>query len=141
MAPNINFYDPKLSEVSCSLEHPQQQNVSQVFFHLSVSHSVMVESNGEYSASSPDELAFVAASKNFGWTFNERDVNGDLIFVTDNLNKKKHEVLLLHQIEFTSARKCMSCVVRMDEQCWLLTKGADSVIIPQCTNPREKLTK
>lgn len=84
-----------------------------------------------YNASSPDELALTNAARHFGIVFEERDAEGNIVILNKNRGStEKFE--LLNIIEFSSARKRMSVVVRTNEDKILcITKGADSVIIPR----------
>lgn len=52
--------------------------------HLAVSHDVIKDSNGENSASSPDELAFVAIAKACGYEFVGRDKVNNIISIKNN---------------------------------------------------------
>lgn len=58
--------------------------------------------------------------------------------INNNTNSSSHDLLLfdrLSTLEFTSDRKRMSTVLRdrRDGQLWLLTKGAESHVLPLCT--------
>ena len=84
-----------------------------------------------YNASSPDELALTNAARHFGIVFKDRDAESNMIlenrFTSDN---EKFE--LLNVIEFTSARKRMSVIVKDPQgRVLLMSKGADSHIIPR----------
>ena len=84
-----------------------------------------------YNASSPDELALTNAARYFGVVFQERD-SANKIKIKDELKNKYIQYELLNVIEFTSSRKRMSVVVRTsDNRILVLTKGADSIIIPR----------
>ena len=86
-----------------------------------------------YNASSPDELALTNAAKFFGVVFQQRD-SANKITIKDELKNKLIEFELLNVIEFTSSRKRMSVIVRTsDNRILVLTKGADSIIIPRLT--------
>lgn len=52
--------------------------------HLSLSHSVIKDKKENNSASSPDELAFVAAAKAQGFEFVGRDLREDSILIKNN---------------------------------------------------------
>ena len=84
-----------------------------------------------YNASSPDELALTNAGRHFGITFKERDENGNMI-LENRFTSESESYELLQVIEFTSARKRMSIIVRApDGRILLMTKGADSHIEPR----------
>lgn len=101
---------------------------------LAICHTIIVDQrNGvlTYNASSPDELALTNAARHFGLTFKERDENGNMV-IENRFTSEIEEYALLHVIEFTSARKRMSVLVRDPKgRVLLMTKGADSHIIPR----------
>jgi len=81
-----------------------------------------------YIASSPDELALTNAARHFGIVFEDRDEHNRIVIYNKNLDKRFYYELL-NLIEFTSARKRMSVVVRTEEgKIICMTKGADSII-------------
>ena len=98
---------------------------------LGVCHTVIVEEKkGKvfYNASSPDELALVNAAKFFGFYFKGRNENNDILIQNE---EGETQYRLLNVIEFTSARKRMSVIVRCpDGKIRIMCKGADSIIIP-----------
>ena len=87
-----------------------------------------------YQASSPDEKALVSAARSMGCALLSRDASSMVVELTTGpvgspLVLAQYE--LLHTLEFTSARKRMSVIVRDTAgRILLLTKGADAVIIP-----------
>ena len=107
---------------------------------LGVCHTVIAEpktdKNGKqyisYNASSPDELALVNGARSLGFAFRERDEEGDIVIDFEPPGTNKAEVLkykLLNLIEFDSARKRMTVVVRLTNgKIIVLCKGADSII-------------
>jgi magnesium-transporting ATPase (P-type) len=77
---------------------------------LAVCHSIIVDPRtSAYNSSSPDELALVNGAKDLGFEFLNRDSKKIISVKTPN-GIKKFE--LLNVLEFTSARKRMSVVVR-----------------------------
>jgi phospholipid-transporting ATPase len=98
---------------------------------LAVCHTVIVEEkNGKlvYNASSPDELALVNAAKYFGHSFKGRDDDNNVILDVDGM---EITYKLLNVIEFTSARKRMTVIVRTyDNRIKVMCKGADSILLP-----------
>lgn len=94
-----------------------------------------IDENGEYTfqAASPDELALVLAAKELGYLVMDRQPNTVTIRTYPNgpdeaANEEKYEVLDV--IEFSSARKRMSVVVRMpDQRICLFCKGADTSLM------------
>jgi magnesium-transporting ATPase (P-type) len=81
-----------------------------------------------YNASSPDELALVNGARHFGFAFKERDENSNMVIEhTRTGGVSKYE--LLNVIEFDSARKRMTVIVRTpDNRVMVVCKGADSII-------------
>ena len=75
----------------------------------------------------------VNAARHFGYVFEERDQDNNVVIkVKNDLTEKieKHE--LLNVIEFTSARKRMTVVIkRNDGKIMCMTKGADSHVLPR----------
>ncbi|KAK0439550.1 phospholipid-translocating ATPase [Armillaria borealis] len=87
----------------------------------------------EYKAQSPDEAALVRAAADVGYVFRGRD--REVLTLQTPLSTGPDDVEryeLLNILEFTSARKRMSVVLRKlddaDGRLFLLTKGADNVI-------------
>lgn len=129
---NVNFEDPVL------WEHLQSgvngANLESVLLHLALCHSIVVDDrSGRYTASSPDELALVNAAKFFGAEFLRRDEE-NILHIT--WQGKPLSYRLLNVLEFTSTRKRMSLLLEDlngegDEDVLVLTKGADSIIIPR----------
>jgi phospholipid-transporting ATPase len=67
-----------------------------------------------YNASSPDELALVNGARHFGFAFKERDEDSNMVIEnTRSGETTKYE--LLNVIEFDSARKRMTVIVRTPE--------------------------
>eukprot|EP00095_Tigriopus_kingsejongensis_P008902 maker-scaffold1538_size36768-snap-gene-0.8 protein:Tk08902 transcript:maker-scaffold1538_size36768-snap-gene-0.8-mRNA-1 annotation:"hypothetical protein DAPPUDRAFT_315465" len=121
--------------------------VKEDFFEtLSLCHTVEItEHKGKlvYNASSPDEKALVEACKTMG-----------IAFLEETFDQEANEVLMkvcweakegeeaqtrvykrLQVLEFDSDRKRMSVIVeRSDGSIWVLSKGADSSILPICTS-------
>uniref|UniRef100_A0A669D459 Phospholipid-transporting ATPase n=1 Tax=Oreochromis niloticus TaxID=8128 RepID=A0A669D459_ORENI len=75
-----------------------------------------------YQAASPDEGALVRAARNLGFVFSGRTPDSVIVGT-----EEKYE--LLHVLEFTSARKRMSVIMRTPSgKIRLYCKGADTVI-------------
>jgi magnesium-transporting ATPase (P-type) len=65
-----------------------------------------------------------------GSEFVGRDSNKNTTKIKSKIGES--EVEQLYDIEFTSSRKCMSVIVKTDKgKLYILTKGADSVIMPR----------
>lgn len=118
--------DPAQSSSTKKMKHATILNEFMVM--LSVCHTVIpekVDGNIIYHAASPDERALVDGAKSFGYVFDTRTPNSVEIMALGD--REKYEVL--HVIEFTSARKRMSVIVRTPSgQIKIYCKGADSVI-------------
>ncbi|KAJ7667947.1 phospholipid-translocating ATPase [Mycena polygramma] len=84
----------------------------------------------EYKSQSPDESALVQAAADVGFVFLGRD--RDYLTLRTPFSPEPERYQLLNILEFTSARKRMSVVVKQldgaDERLFLLSKGADNVI-------------
>ncbi|KAI1620105.1 phospholipid-translocating ATPase [Exophiala viscosa] len=85
-----------------------------------------------YQAASPDEAALVLAAKELGYIVTDRQ-SGSVTVKTYSDNDEENPVFetyeVLDVIEFSSARKRMSIIVRFpDQRICLLSKGADSTI-------------
>lgn len=93
-------------------------------------HTVNIDDEGEYSATSPDELALVSFAKKTGVYFQKRNLINNNITIEQN--NEELELTVLNVIEFDSDRKMMSVFVKRWDtgQIIMLTKGADTVILP-----------
>jgi phospholipid-translocating ATPase len=80
----------------------------------------------DFKAQSPDEAALVATARDCGYSLMNRTTHG----VTVNVQGVEKEFEVLSTLEFNSARKRMSAIVRMPDsgKIFLFCKGADSVI-------------
>ncbi|KAK7976779.1 uracil phosphoribosyltransferase [Apiospora arundinis] len=87
----------------------------------------------DFQASSPDELALVRAAQELGYLVAHRSAQTITIKITGFGGEDRTEIYeLLDVIEFSSARKRMSIVVRYpDGRICLICKGADSAILPR----------
>ena len=96
----------------------------------------------EYKAQSPDEAALVQAAADVGFVFCGRDKE-TLSLRTPSTAPEVERYELLNILEFTSARKRMSVVLRKlggeDERLFLLTKGADNIIFERLRSSEEEL--
>lgn len=117
-----------------SSQHSRSKTLSEQILTGSSSNAVSIfcEPASKFSASSPDELALVSAAKYFGYEFVTRR-NGSLTIQVANSNGQEDMTFeILEMIEFSSARKRMSVIVRTPErEILLLTKGADAAIFPR----------
>jgi magnesium-transporting ATPase (P-type) len=129
---NVNFRDDDFWREWEDEESPNFSYLQRVCYNLAICHAIIVEEKDgilHYNASSPDELALTNAARHFGLVFEERDEVGNIVVLNKRTgNREKFE--LLDVIEFSSARKRMSVVIRTSEDKIIcMTKGADSIII------------
>ncbi|RVW87875.1 putative phospholipid-transporting ATPase 7 [Vitis vinifera] len=86
----------------------------------------------KYEAESPEEVAFLIASQEFGFKFLRRTQSVMVLKELDPSSgfEVEREYKLLNLLEFSSSRKRMSVIVsNEDGQIFLLCKGADSIIL------------
>lgn len=90
------------------------------------------EGNVNYQAASPDELALVTAAQELGYIVSDRQTNAMVVksFPSGPMEEPHYETYeILDVIEFSSARKRMSIIVRMpDQRICIFCKGADSTL-------------
>jgi len=94
-----------------------------------------------YKAQSPDEAALVQAAADVGFVFLGRD-REVLRIQTPFEPGETQEWELLNMLDFTSARKRMSVIVRRiddDDKIVLFTKGADNVIFERLAPGKQDL--
>ena len=91
-----------------------------------------------YSATSPDELALVNAAKFCGYEFVSRESKDNSVLIrVDEQEQRWH---LLQTIDFTSARKRMTSVLKSPTgEIHVFSKGADSILIALCHRNQENL--
>lgn len=134
---NVDFSDPAAWEaVKANGSTPESKKFMEVVKMLALCHTIMVDKDGNYSASSPDELAFVGFAKLVGCEFKGSDEDNNLT-VNEFGQEKTYETLDI--FEFTSDRKRMSAIIRDQQgQITLYTKGADSIMIPRLSKEGSK---
>ncbi|KAL6873078.1 phospholipid-translocating P-type ATPase [Trichoderma novae-zelandiae] len=103
---------------------------------MALCHSCLPEQKDgklDFQASSPDELALVRAAQEMGYLVVQRSSKQITLQVTQtdgSVERLKYDILDI--IEFSSARKRMSIVVRYpDGRISVICKGADSAILPR----------
>jgi len=129
---------------------PDRDRHGQYWTTLALCHTVLVGTDPrsgllEYKAQSPDEAALVQAAADVGFEFRGRD--RDVLILRSPLSREPLRFRLLNILEFTSARKRMSVIVRQlgeDDQpgnnpVLLLCKGADNVIFERLASGGEEL--
>ncbi|XP_029917732.1 phospholipid-transporting ATPase IA isoform X2 [Myripristis murdjan] len=121
------FNDPSLLE-NLQSNHPTAAVILEFMTMMAICHTAVPEhTDGKitYQAASPDEGALVRAARNLGFVFSGR--TPDSVIVEMLGSEEKYE--LLHVLEFTSARKRMSVIMRTPSgKIRLYCKGADTVI-------------
>uniref|UniRef100_A0A8C4EKY6 Phospholipid-transporting ATPase n=1 Tax=Dicentrarchus labrax TaxID=13489 RepID=A0A8C4EKY6_DICLA len=121
------FNDPSLLE-NLQSNHPTAAVIQEFMTMMAICHTAVPErTDGKitYQAASPDEGALVRAAENLGFVFSGR--TPDSVIVEMLGAEEKYE--LLHVLEFTSARKRMSVIMRTPSgKIRLYCKGADTVI-------------
>ena len=161
-----------IAEVEADLSKPdseQAQHVHRFFSNLALCHTVLVaEEDGAVvykvsfislnsscedclltcvvagvQAQSPDEAALVQAAADAGFTFLGRDKN--ILRIQTPYDEDVVEYELLNVLEFSSARKRMSVVIRKvgdrNARLLLLSKGADNVIFERLAPGNDQLKK
>jgi magnesium-transporting ATPase (P-type) len=133
---NVNFDDDRAFEHLKDKNHSNYQYIRRMREALGVCHAIIIEEKtspegiayANYNASSPDELALVNGARHLGFEFFERDADNNLLCKidgSDDIQRYK----LLNIIEFDSARKRMSVIVKTPkDEIMIICKGADSII-------------
>lgn len=105
------------------------------FAVLSLCHTVLAAENPDdkrikYNAQSPDEAALVQAAADVGFVFLGRE--REIMRIRTPYSKDVLEFELLNVLEFSSARRRMSVILRKvddpERNVYVLSKGADNVI-------------
>lgn len=144
------FSDEELTHDMEDTDSEQANMINGFFSVLALCHTALATENEdgtlEYKAQSPDEAALVQAAADVGYVFRGRDRN--ILKLETPFSDEVEEWELLNVLEFNSARKRMSVIVRKcDEkgQIFLLCKGADNIIFERLNkadaNQRELVEK
>jgi len=142
------FHDSVIDGDLAKRDSTQARNLYNFFMNLALCHTVLTsEEDGliSYKAQSPDEAALVQAAADVGFVFLGRDK--DVLRVQTPHDPDVVEFELLNVLEFTSARKRMSVVLRKLSEgegqgsLMLLTKGADNVIFERLSDRNADLKK
>ncbi|KZT27329.1 phospholipid-translocating ATPase [Neolentinus lepideus HHB14362 ss-1] len=129
-----------------SEEAPRARALNGFFSVLALCHTVLTAEDKdtgaiEYKAQSPDEAALVQAAADVGFVFRGRD--REILLLQTPFSDELERYELLNILDFTSARKRMSVVVRKlddeDQRVFLLTKGADNVIFERLRAGNDEL--
>ncbi|KAL1870202.1 drs2 neo1 protein [Diaporthe australafricana] len=121
------------------------RKATQYILAMALCHSCLPEFKDgeiEYQASSPDELALVQAAQQLGYTVVQRSSQQITLRVSSGGTETTRVYGILDVIEFSSKRKRMSIVLRCpDGRIWLISKGADSMILPRLKTAHVALQK
>ena len=133
---NVDFEDPKVWHIkNNNFSTDDCQRLKEALILLGLCHSVVLEQNGDYNASSPDELAFVYFAKLVGCEYKGMDEDNFIVLQEFNETKKYK---LLDLFEFNSDRKRMSAIVEdQNGKITMYCKGADSIMIPRYHEERK----
>ncbi|KAF4615383.1 hypothetical protein D9613_002558 [Agrocybe pediades] len=145
------FTDPELHndiyEASRRPDNANSLRVNMFFTVLSLCHTVLTATDPEtghieYKAQSPDEAALVQAAADVGFVFLGKE--REILFVRTPGSTEPAKYELLDILEFTSARKRMSVVLRKvdagpNQDLLLLSKGADNVIFERLRAGQDSL--
>lgn len=130
---DVTFISSKMiSHLQGSYGPEQADAIRHFLIALALCHSVLPERAKDgtnkllYKAQSPDESALVNFARDMGFALVERTRNG--VIIDEQGVHKEYEVM--HSLEFNSARKRMSVIVRMHDtgRIFLFCKGADNII-------------
>ncbi|OSD08296.1 phospholipid-translocating P-type ATPase [Trametes coccinea BRFM310] len=142
--------------VSGSAEDKHGRMVNGFWTVLALCHTALVSVDPDtgaiqYKAQSPDEAALVQAAADVGFVFRGRDrevLTLQTPFSTASNGGKYERYELLNILDFTSARKRMSVIVRRlgddgepDGKVYLLTKGADNVIMERLSPGQDEMVR
>lgn len=141
------FHDDQIDADLADHTSPQARLLFGFFVNLALCHTVLAAEDGEgniqYKAQSPDEAALVQAAADVGFIFLGRDRN--LLKIQTPADPDPVEYELLNVIEFSSARKRMSVIIRKvddsDSRIYVLMKGADNVIFERLAPGQEQIRK
>ncbi|CAH8360907.1 unnamed protein product [Eruca vesicaria subsp. sativa] len=131
----FNFWDERIVDGQW-VNQPNAELIQKFFRVLAICHTAIPDVDSDtgeisYEAESPDEAAFVIASRELGFEFFARSQTNISLHEIDYMTGEKVDRVyeLLHVLEFSSSRKRMSVIVRNPEnRLFLLSKGADSVM-------------
>ncbi|KAK4138017.1 phospholipid-translocating P-type ATPase [Trichocladium antarcticum] len=114
---------------------PVSRRATQYMLAMALCHTCLPEVRDgkvDFQAASPDELALVRAAQELGFLVLRRTTQAVTLRILAGDTYAERTYQILDVIEFSSRRKRMSIIVRCpDGRIWLLTKGADSAILPR----------
>jgi phospholipid-translocating ATPase len=116
-------------------DSPFSRRTLQYILAMALCHTCLPEVKDgkvDFQAASPDELALVRAAQELGFLVIQRSTQTVTLRISAEGGHRERSYQILDVIEFSSKRKRMSIIVRCpDGRIWLLTKGADSAILPR----------
>jgi phospholipid-translocating ATPase len=140
----------EIETAAADLRSPNRDRHGNYWTTLALCHTVLAgvdRKTGmlEYKAQSPDEAALVQAAADVGFEFRGRE--RDVLLLRTPFARDPLRFRLLNILEFTSARKRMSVIVRQlgendepgNNPILLLCKGADNVIFERLAEGGEQL--
>ncbi|KAK4058822.1 hypothetical protein OIO90_000268 [Microbotryomycetes sp. JL221] len=142
------FHDAEIDRDLADRNSKQAKHLYNFFANLALCHTVLAQDEDgliAYKAQSPDEAALVQAAADVGFVFIGRDKN--ILKIQTPHDPDTVEFELLNVLEFSSARKRMSVVVRRlskgpdQGKLILLSKGADNIIFERLGPGNEELKK
>ena len=127
------FVNASLTAAIMEQNNEHHPAVERFFRCLALCHTVHVASTDErnvimYRAESPDEQALVQTAADNGYVYCGRHINTVELQVPNHDQRERFEIL--HVLEFSSARKRMSVILRSHktQRVIMYSKGADSMI-------------
>lgn len=153
--PNVvHFADSQLLEdiQNSASGGPHARALNAFLTTLALCHTAIASVNEDnslsYKAQSPDESALVQAAADSGYIFLGKDKDTLKLKTPFSEGDSVEEYELLHVLDFTSARKRMSVIIRKIDQevgsekrVFLLSKGADSVILERLKPGQDTFVK
>ncbi|XP_062093631.1 probable phospholipid-transporting ATPase 4 [Humulus lupulus] len=141
----FNFWDDRIMNKKW-IHSSNMDDITMFFRVMALCHTgIPVEDENsnklKYEAESPEEVAFLIASQEFGFQFFQRTQSIIHLKELDPSTRKNvtREYKLLNLLEFSSSRKRMSVIVsNEDGQVFLLCKGADSIIFDRLADHGRK---
>lgn len=138
----LTLIAPDLATRMVNKDDPLRPHIIDFFRALAVCHTVLADAEEEfvleYKAESPDEAALVAAARDVGFPFVNRNTDRIEIEVLGQPETWRP----LRVLEFNSSRKRMSVIARSPSgQIVLFCKGADSVIYERLAKDHDAALK
>ncbi|PHH71762.1 hypothetical protein CDD80_5005 [Ophiocordyceps camponoti-rufipedis] len=123
--------DVLMDYIGCHPDTAFSRKARHLLLCMALCHTCLLETTSQrrvkFLATSPDELALVEAARDLGLVLTKRSEKEMLIRRGDDGSVETYQVLDV--IEFSSARKRMSIVVRMpDGRIHIICKGADAAM-------------